>query len=495
MRKLFLRFAAVLSAVTLMCACLPTARAQDDAWAQVYQAEEGALLGKAQIGGSRSQRYVQGLAADGDGVDVSIQIAQEGFYDLCVYHASIDGSYKENYVSVDGDMLGTVSTQGRGFTDAVLERIYLTTGAHSVRVTKYWGWVRIDSIKLRPSAPLPENMYTVSPALVNPNASDSAMRLMAYLCDNYGKNIISGQYCPDGLYGIENACIWRETGKYPAILGLDMMDYSPSRVKNGSVGKSVKLALEAWEKNVIVTFCWHWNAPEEYITGQWYSAFYTDSTNIDLAKIMSGQDKQGYDLLLRDIGAIAAQLSILRDAGVPVLWRPLHEASGGWFWWGAKGKDAYIALYQLLYEQLTHVYGLDNLIWVWNGQDKAWYPGDAYADIIGEDIYPGERVYTPQTARFLKAVDYTGARKMIVLSENGCLFDPDLALRDGAAWGFFATWNGEFVTKSKTLYKYSEQYTEKSMLQKVYGHERVITRDELPDLKAYPLSPLDDGRQ
>jgi beta-mannanase len=23
-----------------------------------------------------------------------------------------------------------------------------------------------------------------------------------------------------------------------------------------------------------------------------------------------------------------------QDAGVTVLWHPLHEASGGWFWWG-----------------------------------------------------------------------------------------------------------------------------------------------------------------
>lgn len=77
---------------------------------------------------------------------------------------------------------------------------------------------------------------------------------------------------------------------------------------------------------------------------------------------------------------------------------------------------------------------------------------------------------------------------MIILSENGCLFDPDLAIRDGSMWGSFCTWGGEFVIKNKQLYILSEQYTEEDMVKKVYGHEHVITRDELPDLKNYPLA-------
>ena len=51
------------------------------------------------------------------------------------------------------------------------------------------------------------------------------------------------------------------------------------------------------------------------------------------------------------------------------------------------------------------MYGCNNLIWVWNGQAADWYPGDEYVDIIGEDIYPGERVYAPQTAKFKEAAE------------------------------------------------------------------------------------------
>jgi mannan endo-1,4-beta-mannosidase len=64
------------------------------------------------------------------------------------------------------------------------------------------------------------------------------------------------------------------------------------------------------------------------------------------------------------------------------------------------------------------------------------------------------------------------------------LFDPDLAFRDNAVWSYFGTWEGEFVTLNKT-YTLNEKYTEKEIVKKVYIHEKVITLDELPDLKTY----------
>ncbi|MBP1757024.1 MAG: xylanase, partial [Firmicutes bacterium] len=239
----------------------------------------------------------------------------------------------------------------------------------------------------------------------------------------------------------------------------------------------------------IVTFCWHWNAPEKYLVNTektpWWKGFYTEGTNIDLAAIMNGEDPEGYDLLIRDIDTIAFQLKVLQNAEIPILWRPLHEASGGWFWWGASGSEAYIELYQLLYDRLVNYHKIHNLIWVWNGQNKDWYPGDEYVDIVGTDIYPGERVYSSQAANFQKLVDWTGdTRKIVAMTENGCMFDPERAVRDDAMWSYFGTWEGEFLTLNNT-YTLSERYTETDMLVKVYNSDRVITLDELPDLRTY----------
>lgn len=452
-----------------------------------YEAETARLLGGTSIQKEENMEYVEGFQEDADGMELDIFIDTTGFYDIHIINRSADGGYKENYLLVDGSKMGNFAIEGTEFTDSKLRRVYLEEGKHTVSIMKYWGWIHVDKIQIAQSAPLDEERFHIEPALVNPNAADCAKRLMTYLCDIYGKDILSGQYCDMGMYGKENAVIWKTTGKYPAMLGLDFIEYSPSRAAHGSTSKAVEYAIEYWESGGVVTFCWHWNAPEKYLTGEWYSGFYKEHTNIDLAKIMNGEDEEGYQLLMEDIDAIAEQMLKLQEADVPILWRPLHEASGGWFWWGNAGAEAYKQLYKLLYDRLTNEYQINNLIWVWNGQDANWYPGDEYVDIIGEDIYPGERVYTPQTAKYLDVLDYTPTKKMVVLSENGCLFDPDIALRDGAMWGYFGTWGGEFVAQNVNINLLSEQYTEEEMVKKVYNHEHVITRDELPDLKNYPL--------
>lgn len=462
--------------------------AADEEYVDRVEAETGTLLGQAQVAATGTS--VSKLEHDGDGVEVVLTVAEAGHYDVVVRQASVGGGEKINYVSANGQRVGEVTSPGSAWNDGVVPYVWLERGENTVSVTKSWGWIAVDYIALRKSEPLPADVYDVEPTLVNPNATVEARRLMTFLCDNYGKKIISGQQCQEGPYGMTIAGVWRGIGgsDYPAVLGMDLLSYSPSRVEKGDTTKVVEYAIEYWEAGGIVTLCWHWCPDSRYDNGKnnW-GTFYTENTTFDLQKALNGQDAYGYEHLLADIDAIAAELKKLQDAGVPVLWRPLHEASGGWFWWGASGAEPYLELYKLLYDRLTNVHGLNNLIWVWNGQDGAWYPGDEYVDIIGEDIYPGEKVYTSQAARFIKALGYTDARKLITLSENGCIPDPDLCLQDGTVWSWWCTWEGEFVLKNPSFNTYSEQYTEKTMLNKAYKHDSVITRKTLPDLKTYPL--------
>lgn len=457
-----------------------------------YEAEEAVLSGNVKAVSTASLKnysgmgYVDGFESDDDACTFQISVLEDGFYDLNFISASKGGN-KENTVLLDEEHIGSVKVKETSLTDSIIRRVYLTAGNHNVSLVKSWGWIYLDRLDIQTTEPIDESIYQVSAKLCNENATQNTKRLMSFLADTYGKNILSGQYCDTGMYGKEFAVIKKETNKHPAVLGLDFIEYSPSRVENGSSSQATDYAIQFWEEGGIVTFCWHWNAPSKYLTGQWYSGFYKEHTNIDLAKIMDGRDEEGYGLLMQDIDAIAKQLQILQEADVPILWRPLHEAGGGWFWWGNAGAEAYKKLYVLLYDKLTNEYGLNNLIWVWNGQDKDWYPGDEYVDIIGEDIYPGEQVYQSQVDKYLQATDYTDAKKMIVLSENGCIPDPELLIRDGAMWGFWCTWSGDFVVKDTAIYGLSEQYTDRQMLQKAYGSEAVLSLDELPDLKNYPI--------
>lgn len=460
-----------------------------------YEAEDAELLGSAFVTSNQSgysgDGYVEGFYDEGDGVTFTVTAEASGFYDLNFRTSSSD--HKVNDVYLDGTKIGDLTVEKtNGFENSIYEHVYLEAGEHEVQYMKNWGYVSLDTLAVSASETqdFGDDFYEADSELVNPNATQETKNVYAYLNDIYGHKFLSGQYCDGGMYGTEFQAIRNATGGiqdgvYPAVLGLDMMEYTPSRVENGSSGVSVDKAIEFWNAGGLVTYCWHWNAPSKYITGNWYSAFYTDSTNIDLAKIMNGEDQEGYDLLMEDIDAIAAQLKVLQDNGVVVLWRPLHEASGGWFWWGASGPEAYKQLYILLYDKLTNEYGLNNLIWVWNGQDAEWYPGDEYVDIVGTDIYPGEHVYTSQIGSYLTTRASANGHKMVALTENGCLFDPETAYRDGAMWLMWGTWGGEYVTASSSISVLSEKYTEEEELVKVYSSEYVITMDELPDFAHY----------
>lgn len=459
----------------------------------VYEAEDASFTGNVKPvtrlakAGYTGSGYIEGLQDDEDKCIFAINIEENGFYDLNFISASMGGE-KYNHVSVDGEMMGEVYIEDEVFMDSIISRVYLEAGTHEVTIQKYWGWIYLDRLEIYESSPIDPAIYQVSAKLCNLNATDSAKRLYSYLCDIYGTKFLSGQNCDTGQYGKEFQVIKKTTDKTPAVLGLDFIEYSPSRVENGSKGYATKYAIDFWESGGIVTFCWHWNAPSKYLTGAWYSGFYEQYTNIDLAKIMNGEDEEGYQLLISDMDAIAEQLLVLKEADVPILFRPLHEASGGWFWWGNAGADAYKKLYILMYERYTKEFGLDNLIWVWNGQDADWYPGDEYVDIIGEDIYPGEKVYTSQISDYLNAAtNYSTENKLVYMTENGCIFDPDLARRDGAMWGMWCTWGGEFVAKNIAIFTLSEQYTEADMLIKAYTDEDVLTLEDLPDFSTYPI--------
>ncbi len=454
----------------------------------VYEAENATLKGlSVENDASCSGNQTVGKWENNNSYAIfNITVDSDGMYDIILTSQGIGGS-KENNVVIDGVQAGTFKSNAGAYSDSAVMNILLTKGTHEVKITKSWGWIYLDKLTVASSEGVPDSTYNVTGGLINNNATAEAKALYEYLKDSYGNVIISGQVCDGGISGNEFRIIKNETGKYPAMLGLDMMRYTPSRTALGDNSDAVEKAIEFDKKGGIVTFCWHWNAPTEYLKSgtdpdnnspRWWGGFYSRNSDIDLSDIMDGKDTKGKELLDRDIKAIAQQLLRLQDAGVPVLWRPLHEASGGWFWWGADGAEAYKKLWIYLYDQLTNVYHCNNLIWVNNCQNADWYPGDQYCDIVGEDIYPGKQITSPQTSKFCEATEYTQSNKITALTENGCVFDIDAAVASNTMWAWFNTWCGEFVTSNN--FNYSEVYTTSATLKKAYSSKYVITLDELP---------------
>lgn len=461
------------------------------------EAESGKLEGNAKANDfpdASGGAYVNGVNVEGDALNVTADIEYSGFYDMNFLTMGSEGSEgRVNNVLVDGMKVGDITTNSPAeFGDTLLSYIYLDKGTHEITITPSWGYVDIDCLILTAAAtPITEDTYKVEPTLVNPNADENTKRLYKFLCDIYGKYSLAGQYADEGRASSEYEKITAKTGKTFAVLGLDMGNYSLGSKAHGAESKTVEYAYD-WYKNAggIVQLCWHWTTPEDYAVNAgdqpWYSSFYKEGSKLDLDKIMNGEDDAAYQLLMDDIDNMANELARLRDAGVPVLWRPLHEAAGGWFWWGNCEPESYKKLWNVMYDKMTNEHNLTNLIWVWNGQDPAWYPGDETVDINGWDIYAGNHVDSSQSGRFDDmATNYGTKTKLIALTENGCVMDPDKVFNDNARWLFWGTWSDPFTMKLGVVI--NDEYTTVELLTKAYNHERVLTLDELPDLQNYPL--------
>jgi mannan endo-1,4-beta-mannosidase len=448
-------------------------------FSQTIEAETGTRTGT-EVSTSRAgysgTGFVTGFDADNDKVSIPVTI-KAGLYKIFIRYASASGD-KWNFVYVNGQNLGSIAFPlSSSFKETLAGKVWLKEGSNVIEIVKEWGYFDVDNIRLEASAPFQFNQVTSS--LVTPLPSRRTDSLYQFLRKTYGKVTLSGQYGGD----VEFKRIKDISGKTPVIRGFDLIDYTPSRVERGTTSTEVEKSI-AWDKQKgITTFCWHWNAPKDLIDQpgkEWWRGFYTDATTFDVTKAMNNPSGEEFTLIIRDIDAIAVQLKRLKDANVPVLWRPLHEAEGKWFWWGAKGPDACKWLWKLLYNRLRDEHQLNNLIWVWtstgNPDAAQWYPGDDYVDVIGADIYLPAGNYSSSFILFDNMATIYSGKKIIAMSENGTIPDPQNLFDEMSAWSFFATWSGNFITDG--------QSNSTAHINKVFNHEYVITLDEIGQIDA-----------
>ncbi len=316
---------------------------------------------------------------------------------------------------------------------------------------------------------------------VTPGASREAQSLLTFFANTYGKKIISGQQ--DGWRRTTNGLsaelnyITNTTGKLPALLAMDVSGLTDKSPRRDTQHRLMQHAADWFnQRNGIVEFCWHWRAPLNE------PAFYTKETTFDISRAVTEGTPENA-AVLHDLDLIAGELEVLRDAHVPVLWRPLHEANGRWFWWGMGGPEPMKKLWRLMFENFTGKHHLDNLIWVFSpGAETdlaAWYPGDAFVDIVGQDHYPMDGNHGSAKDVFDELTQMTRGQKLIALGENGPVPDPQLLVHEKAGWLFFTTWSGSILFEKTTPVQ----------LRGYYNNPYVWNLGDLPDLKTFPFKP------
>ena len=345
--------------------------------------------------------------------------------------------------------------------------------------------------------------------LCNPSASQQAKNVYEFLLQQSGKKTLSGAMSGSSNSNDFADLIYSNVGKYPALTGYDFifLQYSPTPENwNWKVNyNDISAARVQWNNNGLVSYMWHWNVPTS--ESAWKNgtekgdytgyAFYSDKTAFDIKEALKEGTWQN-QFLMKDIEEAASYLKNLRDAGIPVIWRPLHEAAGNynlysdngaWFWWGKGGAEPCKQLWRLLYDQFTNVHGLNNLIWVWTVDATAgcedqyddWYPGDDVVDIVGVDIY--ENNTDAKTRQFQALVDVTKGKKLVTVSECGNIPDPDKCFAQGNAWSWFMVWCTYDENNNLALSNKDWNLNTKTWWSTVMASKNVINREDMPNLK------------
>ena len=312
----------------------------------------------------------------------------------------------------------------------------------------------------------------------NPNAQECVKNVMKFLSDITGTGVVTGQHTQtmkqEELLHIESV-----TGKKPALLGFELLSYSPNINYSDTDGEcmeevsdnygTLKRAWEWAEAGGLITFTWHWFSP----LGGRSKSFFSVNTDFDAEKaVIDGTPEN--KALLSDMDMMAGLLRPFCDRNIPILWRPFHEGDGNWFWWGAKGADTVKKLFRIMYERYTHIHDLNNLIWVWNAPKPDYYPGDDVVDIISRDMYPPEHSHTSRAEMYRDLIRITDTPKIAFIGETGTLPSIDEIIGEEIGWAGYMAWSKEFVL--------SEQYTTKEALRKIYNSPFAITLDRLPKL-------------
>ncbi len=399
--------------------------------------------------------YASGLTKDGDKIVWTINVAKTsaGIYDARLRFSSPYGEKGCDLVVNGAKTSAMLPKTGEVFSTVSLGKVELREGENTLAIEKGWGYYDVDALDFLP-AKVNAALLKPSTKLADPKATREARALMAFLVSHYGDKTLSGQYD-----GEDSEYIRQNTGQLPSIRGGDLMDYSPSRTAFGAKSNASEQLIEAARRGQIVTLSWHWNAPAHLINATyqnasgktieapWHRGFYTDASTFDLRAALANPNSNDYKLILRDIDAIAVQLKKFSDARVPVLWRPLHEAQGGWFWWGAKGPDSFKTLWRLVFNRLTRTHNLHNLIWVnSSGEDEKWYPGDDCVDVVGIDAYPTDGSDALSATWEALSRDF-GGRKLLALTEFGRVPDIEKMRRFGVRWSYFVSWTGDLGPK------------------------------------------------
>ncbi|MEM9685363.1 MAG: glycosyl hydrolase [Bacteroidota bacterium] len=217
------------------------------------------------------------------------------------------------------------------------------------------------------------------------------------------------------------------TGKYPAVHGWDVGRIELGKAANldrVSFDLMRKQILKTYKKGGISTLSWHVNNPAS--GGDSWDTIPAVSTIL-----RGGINRNKYEAWVKKLGEFIKSLKTGNGELIPIVFRPYHEMNGSWFWWGAQ--HCSVEEYKALFRDLVWLLGqngVHNILYAYSPntlhKDEEYglyYPGDAYVDILGIDIYnhSGDGVYTEKLKNDIAVMrEFSRTRnKPYALTETG----------------------------------------------------------------------------
>ncbi|GAA4965985.1 glycoside hydrolase family 26 protein [Actinoplanes utahensis] len=298
-----------------------------------------------------------------------------------------------------------------------------------------------------------------------PPSSRSAV--INYLRSITGASIVSGQHnkepatAPDQYTGQA----YSVTGQWPGLWGGEMMFRAADQAGRQRV---VDQAKAQWAAGSLVALTWHACSPTVAATCEFEGGVKTRISDAQFQQVVTGGTALNSTWRSR-MAAVVPYLRQLKDAGVPVLWRPFHEMNETWNWWGGRpGANGGAKIFQQMKDYFDSQ-GLDNLIWVWNVQDNpaggwsAYYPGAGYADVVSLDVWYKSH---PSSSDYSQMQSIAGG-KPIAIAEMGKV--PNASLLTGQPrWAYFMVWSEQLRGNNSN-----------AEIQAAYFHARVLNRGEV----------------
>ncbi len=308
-----------------------------------------------------------------------------------------------------------------------------------------------------------------SAAAYNPFMLPESKLTITYLQSLAARNLtLSGQH-EDIWFDQSIDIVFQDTGKYPAIRGVEVgLCADPARLQE------VYQTYLAY--GTIPALTWHVVAPNPADKEPGTNIACPDSCSfncvhdqpVNLQRVITAGTIENTNFN-KQLDRVLQQTKFFTDKHVPVIWRPLHEMTNTHFWWGWSNNGTpadFVALWKYVYNYFVFDNPLgiypDNFIWTWAasyypGKASPFYPGNAYVDVVGTDLYstsngcPGTIPATPKTSYVslqkaygdLSDPFYGG--KPIALTETDYIPDTDKLISNGIKFAWFMAWEGQYL--------------------------------------------------